>query len=396
MNHRADFKCDVVIVGGGIAGIWLLNLLIARGYSALVLEADALGCKQTLASQGMIHGGLKYALSGNLTRAAEAIATMPARWRACLAGAGEVDLRGLEPLSEHYYLFAEASTLGKLATFFASKSLRGRINKLTAQEFPAALAEAPFNGAVYELQDFVFDTRVLLERLLAGVEHLTLQHRLAPHEVSRQADGYHLQLDSVAIETTSLILTAGAGTGELLAGLDIAQSKMQLRALHQVIVHHDYPHPLYAHCLTGVRRAEPRLTITSHREPDGAGWLWYLGGQLATDGVALTPGELVTHARRELETCVPWINWGNAKFETLRIDRAEPAEKKGGRPDRAYAQATQSCLVCWPTKLSLVPDLGDRVLELLPAPCVPAGDPNRLNLPRARIGRPAWEHSEAQ
>lgn len=396
MNNPTPLKLDAVIVGGGIAGLWLLKLLNDRGYSAIVLEADALGGKQTLASQGMIHGGLKYALSGNLSRATEAIAGMPARWRACLAGVGDVDLAGLETLSEHYYLFAEATTLGKLTTFFASKALRGRINKLATEEFPVALAHADFNGTVYELQDFVFDTRALLDRLLEGVEHLVLQHRLRPQQIVRQSHGYHLELGAAAIEANSLILTAGAGTQELLDGLDIAQPKMQLRPLHQVIVRHDYPHPLYAHCLTGVRQAQPRLTITSHREPNGSGWLWYLGGQLATDGVALTANELVVHARRELAVCLPWINWHDAKFATLRIDRAEPAQNKGDRPDQAYAELTDHCLVCWPTKLSLVPDLGDRVLQLLPQPGDVAGDPALLNLPQASVGAPPWECQQAQ
>ena len=107
---------------------------------------------------------------------------------------------------------------------------------------------------------------------------------------------------------------------------------MQLRPLHRVIVRHDFAEPLFAHCLTGVKSAEPRLTITSHR--DGAGWLWlYLGGQIATDGVDKSAEALTEHARSELETCVPWIDWTDARFETLRVDRAEPAQAQGRRPD---------------------------------------------------------------
>ena len=35
-------KTDIAIFGGGIAGLWLLNLLISRGYSAVLLEKKAL------------------------------------------------------------------------------------------------------------------------------------------------------------------------------------------------------------------------------------------------------------------------------------------------------------------------------------------------------------------
>ena len=34
-------KIDIAILGGGIAGLWLLNLLVSRGYSVLLLEKEA-------------------------------------------------------------------------------------------------------------------------------------------------------------------------------------------------------------------------------------------------------------------------------------------------------------------------------------------------------------------
>ncbi len=393
MNEPSDINLDAVIVGGGIAGMWLLNLLAARGYRVVVLEASELGCEQTLASQGMIHGGLKYALSGNLTDASEAIADMPERWRACLAGHGEVDLTGLEPLSEHYYLFAEATTLGKLTTFFASKALRGRISKLDRANFPAALDVAEFDGAVYELQDFVLNTSSLLERLLMPVRHLVFRAQLKPQHVERADSGYRLQLGRQTVKTDKLILCAGAGNQVLLEGLGIAEPKMQLRPLQQMVVRHDFAHPLFGHCLTGVRRAEPRLTITSHPAP-GGDWLWYIGGQLASEGAQLDQSELITHTRQELATCIPWINWSRAEFTALRIDRAEPKQTHGRRPDEAFASQINDCLVCWPTKLSLAPDLGDRVLAMLPAPGSDTDDATGLDLSHATIGAAPWERNE--
>src|SRR5688500_2310975 len=100
---------DIVILGGGIAGLWLLNRLRDAGYSVLLLENSALGAGQTIASQGMIHGGLKYALGGALTGASEAIADMPQHWQRCLQGQGDVDLRGTQLLSDTYYLWPRNS-----------------------------------------------------------------------------------------------------------------------------------------------------------------------------------------------------------------------------------------------------------------------------------------------
>lgn len=382
----ATHQVDAAIVGGGIAGLWLANLLAGRGYAVVVLEADALGGDQTLASQGMIHGGLKYALAGTLTGASEAIADMPDRWRTCLAGAGEVDLAGVTPLSDRYYMFAADSTLGRLTSFFASRSLRGRIRRLDRRDFPAALDDPGFRGVVYELNDFVLDTPALLEALLAPVADRVYRQRLDPGQVTLGGAGCRLRLGDATLEARRLILCAGAGSGPLLTGLGIEAPRMQLRPLHQVVVRHRYPHPLYAHCLTGIRRPEPRLTITSHR--DGDAWLWYLGGQLASDGVDMTPDALIAHARRELAACVPWIPWDAAGFSTLRVDRAEPEQSGGRRPDEAFAAAAGGCIVAWPTKLSLVPDLGDKVLALLEAPA--GGTAPSLRLPPAGVGRVPW------
>ena len=373
MNSASDFSraVDLAIVGGGIAGLWLANVLHARGFEVIVLEAGRLGGQQTLASQGMIHGGLKYALSGNLTRASEAIADMPERWRACLQGSGEIDLTALTPLSDRYYLFAEASTLGRLTGFFASKSLRGRIERLSPADYPPVFQDPGFNGVVYALNDLVLDTLELLAHLQANLPGRIFQHALTPGEVmpgaSRAKNGVELQIEGARIAARRLILCTGAGTQQLLDGMQIPTPQMQLRPLHQVVVRHAHPHPLYAHCLTGIRRAEPRLTITSHADADG-GWLWYLGGQLASDGATMSEDELVAHAREELAACVPWVAWQEAEFSTIRVDRAEPRQSGGQRPDEAFAAASGDVVTCWPTKLSLAPDLSDKVLALLEPP----------------------------
>lgn len=385
-NAGAAASVDAVIVGGGIAGLWLHVLLRRRGYATVLLEADRLGCAQTLASQGMIHGGLKYALAGNLTGASEAIAGMPERWRRCLDGDDDVDLSGLAPLSDRYYLFAEASTLGRLTTFFASRTLRGRIERLARPDHPEALTAPGFKGVAYALQDFVLDTPALLARLRAAAPDGVYRCRVEADAVTLGQNQVSVRTAAGTVSARHLILAAGAGTGPLLAGLGLAAPRMQRRPLHQVLVRHPALGPLYAHCLTGIRRAEPRLTITAHR--DGDGWLWYLGGQIAGDGVAMDAETLTCHARAELTACLPWIDWAQADIATLRIDRAEPAQDGGRRPDQAFAERHGACIVAWPTKLSLAPDLGDRVLALLPPP---AGlRPPALSLPAAEVGTAPW------
>ncbi|MEM1229755.1 MAG: FAD-dependent oxidoreductase [Pseudomonadota bacterium] len=392
MNAPADDAApmlDALVVGGGVAGLWALARLTTAGHDAALLERDALGCRQTLASQGMVHGGLKYALRGQLTGASEAISAMPDRWRACLAGRGEVDLQGLAPLSEHYYLFARASTLGRLTSFFASKTLRGRIDKLSPANYPESFRHPGFEGVVYQLNDFVLHTPTLLEHLRAPRAARIYQGALTGDAIELAEDAVTVRLDGQTLRARRLILTAGSGTGPLLEALGVAQPRMQRRPLHQILVRAPDLPPLYAHCLTAVTRAEPRLTITSHREDDQ--WLWYLGGALATGGVERSEAEQADFAAQELRACVPWLDWARARYTSLRIDRAEPEQVSSQRPDEAFVSAVGPVLIGWPTKLSLVPDLGDRLMAAMPAPArAGAVAGSALPLPAAAVAAEPW------
>ena len=183
MSARNRIRVDVAIVGGGIAGLWLLNLLRGRGYSALLIERRAFGDGQTIRSQGMIHGGLKYALSGALNTASEAVAAMPGRWRACLTGSGEIDLRGVRVASDRCHLWSpDESMLARLGGFLASKALRGRVRRLDAREYPSPFDANGFDGAVYELDELVLDVHSLLARLAHAQRGYTLQADVGNHQ----------------------------------------------------------------------------------------------------------------------------------------------------------------------------------------------------------------------
>ena len=121
-----DAPLDVIVLGAGIAGLWLLTRLRAAGYAAALIETDRIGAGQTRCAQGIIHGGTKYALTGKIGGASETIAAMPAFWRACLAGEGEVDLRGVHVLSDHQYLWSTGAITSRMSAFFASHAMRSR------------------------------------------------------------------------------------------------------------------------------------------------------------------------------------------------------------------------------------------------------------------------------
>lgn len=375
---NASLSVQIAIVGGGIAGLWLLNRLSREGYDVVLLEREALGKSQTLASQGIIHGGLKYALNGVLSPASSAIADMPARWRRCLAGDDIVDLRGTRILSEHYYMWSGGSARSRLKTFLGSKALQGRIDALPVDQYPAFFRSADsgksrIKGTLYQLSDFVVDTPSLLHTLAAPFADRIFQCE----DIQLQA---HDQLvlrreqNTITLQASRIILCAGEGNEALLtqwqAPAGIEKPAMQRRPLQMVSVRVAHPAPPYLHCIGDSFGMTPRLTITAHPCGDSdadstTDWIWYLGGELAESGVKRAPAEQQIAAEKELKSLFPWIDFSSAHWHSFFVNRAEPRVADLQRPDNAWVAECGNILVCWPTKLTLSPNLGDRVHTLL-------------------------------
>ena len=384
-------KTDVAIFGGGVAGLWLLNLLTRQGYSTLLLERDQLGSGQTLASQGMIHGGVKYMLSGAPTGASESIAAMPARWRAMLKGDNTVDLSGVNVLSDAYYMFSDQRLTSKITTFFGSKATRGRISKVLPGDYPPAFQHPSFKGVLYQLMDLVIDTRSLLQHLASPHTDHIIQGDALVQQSSQGISGITLG-NGQQIQADTYIFAAGLGNEALIKSSGIAVTT-QRRPLHQVMVTGELP-DLYAHAITLRSADKPRLTISTHPGPQEN--TWYLGGLLAETGVERSEQEQIAEAKKELGLLLPWIPIQACDFSCLRVDRAEPGQTEGLRPDTPYVKRFGNILVCWPTKLTLTPLMGDMVQSLLttqPANTInsQSNKSEPLNAPSADVAPAPWE-----
>ena len=105
MSSTNDVEVDVAIFGGGIAGLWLLDQLVESGYSAALFEAHRLGTGQTVASQGIIHGGTKYTFGLALDSAVKSLRAMPTLWRDCVEGKRSPDLSSARVLSSRTHMW---------------------------------------------------------------------------------------------------------------------------------------------------------------------------------------------------------------------------------------------------------------------------------------------------
>jgi glycine/D-amino acid oxidase-like deaminating enzyme len=399
-----ELHVDVLIFGGGIAGLWTLARLRNEGYSCLLLESNALGAGQTIASQGIIHGGIKYALTGQASAASKAIAEMPGIWRDCLAGRGEIDLRGVRVLSEHQYLWTAPGLLGRLGGFAASASMRAGVDRVPVESRPALLREA---ADVYQADEPVLDTRSILGALADSVGACCM---LAHASILTCANGSGIESVRVASAGSSatheirprvVVFAAGEGNQRLMSQVPfVFPLRQQLRPLHMVMAR-NVPGPLYAHCVAA--STTPRLTITSSKL--GEEWVWYIGGKVAEEGVERTPDAQVGVARDELRECLPSLDLSNTRFATLRINRAEGVREDSAdrgapsRPDTPTVSCARNVIVGWPTKLAFAPLFARQVREHVHRLGItPSGD----TAPQPRIGngvlpaRYPWETSSQE
>jgi glycerol-3-phosphate dehydrogenase len=364
------YSTDIVIFGGGVAGLWLLNRLNNEGYRTILFEQNGLGCGQTLASQGIIHGGLKYALSGALNSASNIIATMPNRWRECLAGNDSVDLRGCRLLSDEYYMWSQSSVRSKLKTFLGSKSLRGRVERVAKESYPDFFGQATISGALYKLPDFVIETESLIRTLSQGQEQNIYKLSSAGASFQRDQNGninaviVEADKGQLTIDCQRIVFAAGKGNKELIEEANLKTVKTQLRPLNMIFVKGSKLPSIYVHCISDSFSLTPKLTVTSHRDATGQ-TVWYLGGEIAESGVGRSREEQLLAARQLISNLFPWLDLSETKWECFAIDRAEPAVNSRYRPDDAFLIEEDGVIVAWPTKLTLAPSLGDMALQQL-------------------------------
>lgn len=394
-------ETDIAIIGGGIAGLWLLNRLRQQGYSVILLESDTLGGGQTNKAQGILHGGVKYALQGMLTPSANAIADMPMIWKQCLEGYGEINLSQVPILSTQQYLWSTSALSSKLTAFFAGMALKSNMQSLTKDAFPDFFKNPQFKGQVYALDELVIDVPAVLRELMKPHQDVIFKiDPLLEDQIQLDEEDRLISLTIKAeplsplqVHAQKYIFTGGAGNELVLKKLKQQSIRMQRRPLHMVLVKHDHLSPLYAHCLGlgGV----PRITITTHKSQDGKS-VWYLGGQIAEDGIKRDSNTQIQFAKKELQELFPWLDLSDAEFTSFFVDRAENMQPGGGRPDSCYVKNIQNMLIAWPTKMALAPLLTKEIIQYLSTaeikPCT--ADMRELRAwPIPALAKPIWDQT---
>lgn len=327
---KSEISVDIVLIGAGICGLWLLSDLRRRGYRCLLIAKGPTGAGQTMASQGIIHSGAKY---GAAQAHRSPLQHMPNIWRRCFSGTGPVDLRNTRVLSQRMGLLS-----------------------------PGAVTQP-----TQWLDEPVIDVASLVHDLGSAQARWIRPAGADPINILKHSSGYTLETGIDRIATESILLCAGSSNPTLAAHLGAQSTVMQQRALRQIWVEDAALQPVYGHWLNS--DGQPRVTVTSHS--GDLGRVWYLGGELAEHAAHLSAEESVQRARDELALLFPGAVPPKARWGSLMINRSEAAQMDGMRPTDSVLQTLPShpnIHLCWPTKLSLMPRLARQVAVTLDSP----------------------------
>lgn len=380
-------EVDCLIVGAGIAGLWLLNKLAAKGFSVLLLEHEAIGSGQTIKSQGIIHGGTKYALKGK-SQATIEIARMASIWHDCINGAGEIDLSSVNILSPHHYLWTRTRYTARLKNLISSKLLSSGSTIVKKNQTPAAFCHSGFYGSLLSMTETVFDVPSLIDVLAAPYRDQILLAKDATYHFTSDGVLSSVSLsDEVQVAPQHTFFCAAAGAEKVLKNV-VNAPKMQRRPLHMVYLTKANLPEVFVHCVE--KGVNPRVTITTHHNDEGDA-VWYLGGELAESGITRTRDEQIAMAQKELALIMPWINLDGAVFETAMIDRCEGATKNNARPDLPLVKQLGNITVIWPTKLTFAPlaaQMAVKDLSILPH----YPPPNVVGIKKAPLKAALWNN----
>jgi hypothetical protein len=383
-------QLDVLLFGGGAAGLWCLDRIRRAGYHAILLESKALGSGQTIQAQGIIHGGGKYALRGVRDfEAVRATSLMPDRWRRSLTCELEPNLAKAQILSDHCHLWLPRdSAVAWLQSWggvsFAAKTglLATRPEKVSPADWPEVLRDSAL--AVYSLAEPVIATGSLLNALATLHRGSIFLYDAA----SVQFFPAGVRVGDVFLRPRAIVLAAGVGNGELLRRAGIEEDLMQRRPLGMVLLRGDLPR-LFGHCIVGGKTG---LTITTP-----VPGLWQIGGEIAErlageENPATARGLALDEIRRWL----PRLDLRSAEIAIYQAVRAEGRTAAYRRPSGVHARRlAPGKVVAWPTKLSMVPVLAEKVFEILRLDLkAPGGYDEILQWPIPEVARYPWEEAE--
>lgn len=332
-------KTDIAIVGGGVAGLWLLNKL-SKSYNVVLIENEALGSGQSLSSQGLILPR-EHEVEGLEGGDVQQI------WQDCLNGFGDVDLRTTKILSDQQSILSQRGLLARCSNFMTHLKYK-YLDKATAVQ-EVQLVDHLNAGQYYQLDAKVLDVRSLLESLakhnMDDIYKADIQEYL--HDEGEftglrlQQAGHHLDLHADAF-----IFTAGQGNLRALHELGLKTPKSEAEEQTQIMVK---GMPFALHGLYTLANGH-QIQLSAHEQADNS-YVWYVSGEWLQDS-GKTANERIESLKMAFAKSFPKSDLSNCLWA---VQQQKVYNKDWQSAKRQKIFFNGSAAVAWPANLTTTP-----------------------------------------
>ena len=380
-----DYFCDCIIFGGGVCGLWVDAYLQEKGYNTLLLENNVIGGEQSSLSQGILHRGMKYALSKKATGISKLLQESTKIWDDALLGKYPVNLKKVEIYASKQLIWSEPKLLASFFSKSAQKLFFSEIQKLKINELPKWLAHKPKN--IFWLQEKVINAYSMAENFYNKYKehYYTYQWEKKNITLKRQKKliGIFFKKENFTLWTQKVILASGKGNSSLADFLQ-TPTPMQIRPLRMLAIEHSSLPPIYGHCIS--TSSKPLFTISSHLKKNKK-MLWYLGGKIAEEK-EWSLQQITNIIQKNIR-----VDFLNAKWLFLEVDRAEPYQKSGNLPDEPFVMEKKDTIICFPVKLAFAPLVALETEKILKKLAIKPSFLNKKRIPlkKAELRKPFYE-----
>jgi glycine/D-amino acid oxidase-like deaminating enzyme len=191
---------DVLIIGGGIQGLWLLNDLLQSGHSAFLITNADLGSGQSLHSHGYIHHGYQY---GNKVPLAKRLKGVAEFWNKFTS-----HHRLSRPSARPVFGFIGGAE-DNLLRWWAKAQL-----PMYACDLPTVLRGGVINK-VYNTDEIWFDGEAIIKNLGEAVADLVGYGEVLDIEGDQTQRTVHARIKDAIVSFSAKVLVLAAGAGNL-------------------------------------------------------------------------------------------------------------------------------------------------------------------------------------
>jgi glycine/D-amino acid oxidase-like deaminating enzyme len=405
--HQKQIDIDVLIIGGGIQGLWLLNDLTQVGYNVALLENGKLGGDQTLHSHGFLHQGYGYTNAEMARR----LKVTTERWNVFIK-------KRCIPIPQAPSLYGFTSLANSL--LWRGKWAEAGLEAREYQRLP--FMEKGLLRKVFETDEKWLNTAGVIKCLAAPVEQAIIQGEVERFRYSPDKD----VIESVDVIVDNqrflfackfVVLAAGKGNHQLLRMVNSAyiQNKAervkQLRKSLMLVIKGNSQ-------LLDIALVVPDLWlfIVSRRDKNGDNiWLAsYDVDQAYDEKQNIEPDQSrVQDTTTALFTILPRLfarqnvrkmQWGaytGLKAEARNIDITTKVETGQVLTPHEWVIETfaKNIYAVWPTKLTLAPEASKalvfRLLDLY-VPPLQKFIPEKYDLPKIALqfGQEKWQETD--